>query len=68
MNLYCKDCNCPHDLDMAPDEGTCLICGSDLIEDPIERELVGGRAFTRGIVEVVGNALETCGKKDGDGN
>lgn len=54
--LYCAICDAPHDLDMAPDEGTCLICGGSLVEDPNERELVTG-GLQRAVVTAVNDGL-----------
>ncbi|MBV8068268.1 MAG: hypothetical protein JO270_00085, partial [Acidobacteriaceae bacterium] len=33
MALTCTDCGIEHDLDEAPDIGTCVACGGDLVED-----------------------------------
>ena len=33
MALSCTDCGLEHDLDEAPDEGICLACGGELVED-----------------------------------
>jgi hypothetical protein len=51
--LACKECNAPHDLDMGPDEGVCMICGGDLIEDESERELVGGSGHQRRLQDLL---------------
>ena len=54
--LFCASCDAPHDLDMAPDEGTCMICGGPLVEDLAEREeVVGGAA--RALVTAVNDGL-----------
>jgi hypothetical protein len=56
MNLFCASCNAPHDLDMAPDEGTCLICGGPLVEDLSEREAVQG-GLGKAVVTAVNDGL-----------
>lgn len=68
MSLACKDCDAPHDLDMGPDDGTCMICGGDLIEDEKERELVGAGGFKKNLVEAVATGLEKAGKVDNGKN
>lgn len=57
MALACKDCDAPHDLDLGPDDGTCIVCGGALIEDEAERELVGGTGFNKAVVEAVADGL-----------
>jgi hypothetical protein len=60
MDLCCADCDAPHDLDLGPDDGTCLICGGPLIEDESERETVG-MSFKKAMVEAVAKGLEKAG-------
>lgn len=55
--LYCAACDAPHDVDLGPDEGTCLICGGPLIEDETERAVVGPEAFGRRLTTVVADGL-----------
>lgn len=40
MALACSVCDAPHDFDLTPDDGTCVVCGGALTEDPKERALV----------------------------
>ena len=58
MNLYCATCDVPHDLDLGPDEGVCLVCGGPLVEDPKERELVYGSDTQRVIADAGAAAIE----------
>jgi hypothetical protein len=55
--LYCASCDAPHDVDLAPDTGECVICGGPLIEDEKERGEVGPDAVASRMVEVVNDAL-----------
>lgn len=50
--LVCSDCDAVHDVDLAPDEGACVVCGGALIEDASERGEVGPGAFRAGLKEV----------------
>lgn len=66
-NLACAVCDAPHDLDMGPDDGTCMICGGDLIEDESERGLVGRSAFTKTMTEVVAEGMAKAAAARGSG-
>lgn len=56
MALACADCDAPHDFDLGPDDGTCVICGGPLVEDKTERdEVVGGAG--KAIVTAVNDGL-----------
>lgn len=58
MSLYCAGCNAPHDVDLAPDTGECVLCGARLIEDEQERaEVTSGRGFTQAMVEAANDGL-----------
>ena len=57
MILSCATCDAPHDVDLAPDEGVCIICGGPLVEDESERALVGPEAFGRRLVTTVSDGL-----------
>lgn len=57
MSLACSDCDAPHDFDLGPDDGTCIICGGNLVEDQKERELVGGKALVNAVVGAVNDGL-----------
>lgn len=62
LNLRCKHCNAPHDVDMALDVGYCVICGGALIEDEVERELVAGKRFAEAITSAVADGLTAAAK------
>lgn len=67
MALACADCDVPHDLDMAPDEGTCLVCGGPLVEDKKERaEVTGGlqKALVTAVNDGLAAAAVARGKVD----
>lgn len=56
MSLFCKSCKAPHDLDMGPDDGTCMICGDKLVEDEGEADAVENGA-ARATVEAVNDGM-----------
>lgn len=56
--LYCASCDAPHDVDLAPDTGECVICGGPLIEDEAERTVVTARkGFTDAVVGAVNDGM-----------
>lgn len=55
--LYCANCKAPHDIDLAPDTGECVICGGPLIEDETERGEVGPDVVASRMVEAVNDGL-----------
>jgi hypothetical protein len=57
VSLYCSACDAPHDVDLAPDTGECVICGGPLIEDEAERGEVGPSAVARRLVTTVNDGL-----------
>ncbi len=71
--LYCASCDAPHDIDLAPDTGECIICGGPLIEDESERGLVGPsardnllRESVRGIIQKIADVAMLRGtQKEG---
>lgn len=54
--LACSICDAPHDFDLSPDDGTCIICGGALVEDPKEREEVTS-SLQRAVVGAVTDGL-----------
>lgn len=58
-NLACADCKALHDFDLAPDTGTCIVCGGNLVEDETEREEVGVGALRAGLKEVAETVKST---------
>lgn len=60
MNLYCAFCDAPHDVDLGPDDGTCMICGGPLIQDEKEREEVAA-SFAKAIVGAVEDGMLKAG-------
>ncbi len=64
MPLACSTCDAPHDFDLGPDDGTCVICGGDLIEDVKERKLVGDQGLQRAMVDTVSEALSRIVDQD----
>jgi hypothetical protein len=50
--LACADCDAVHDVNLAPDTGTCVVCGGPLVEDKRERAEVGAGAYRAGLKEV----------------
>jgi hypothetical protein len=59
VSLACADCDAPHDLDLGPDDGTCIVCGGTLIQDEKERGEVGlrGKVLAQAIVEAVNDGI-----------
>lgn len=55
--LACAECNAPHDFDLGPDDGTCVICGGPLIEDEQERELVGPKGVVKNLTDTMAQSL-----------
>ena len=66
-DLACADCGALHDFDLAPDTGTCIVCGGPLVEDAAERELVGGHAFRNALEEAAARANEALAKSKATG-
>lgn len=55
MSLFCISCGTDHDYDLAPDEGSCIICGDDLIEH--EGDLPDAQARVDEVLENVTRRL-----------
>lgn len=50
MALFCIGCGAIHDFDLALDDGTCIVCGDDLVED--ENELPDPEVQMKEVLEL----------------
>ena len=51
MSLYCIACRTDHDYDLMLDDGTCIVCGDQLVED--DEELPSVETQMQEVLEVV---------------